>query len=566
MEFPEVFAEGEVGAQAQLRAGFDCVLGNPPWELLQIAEKEFFASLDEGIAKAKNKAARTKLINKLAETNPDLLQEFEDAKHFADAQNKFIRESGRFPLTAKGKINTYAVFAETVRNIINSNGRAGVIVPTGIATDDTTKFFIQDLVASNSIDSFYDITNRGYIFKQVESTFSFSLITISNSHSKKIYLASQLWNLNHLKDDLRVYSLNTGQIKSVNPNTQNLPIFLSSIDAQLILKIYEKVPILINESVNINHWGISFMQGLFNMTNDNNLFKTQKELTENKYEMVENIFTNAQHKYLPLYESKLTHIYNHRASTFEGIEESKIFGTKPKTNELTLKQLTNPNDFVLPRYWVEQQEINKKIPDFWKYQWLLGFRNAISAVADSRSVRFTIIPRYGVGNSMPLIFSDKPVKQICCLLANFNSLILDYVAKQKASGGNLNFFIVKQLPIIPPDWYSKEDIEYISSRVLELVYTAYDMKPFAEDMGYEGEPFLWNEQRRAILRAELDAKYAKLYGLTRDDLRYILAPAEVYGEEFPSETFRVLKNNEIKKYGEYRTQKLVLAAWDIMGY
>jgi hypothetical protein len=145
-------------------------------------------------------------------------------------------------------------------------------------------------------------------------------------------------------------------------------------------------------------------------------------------------------------------------------------------------------------------------------------------------------------------------------------LIFDFVTRHKVGGNHLNFFIVKQLPIIPPDWYTEEDIEYISSRVLELVYTAYDMKPFAEDMGYDGEPFIWDEQRRAILRAELDAKYAKLYGLTRDELRYILDPADIYGEDFPSETFRVLKNNEMKKYGEYRTQRLVLAAWDMMGY
>jgi hypothetical protein len=92
------------------------------------------------------------------------------------------------------------------------------------------------------------------------------------------------------------------------------------------------------------------------------------------------------------------------------------------------------------------------------------------------------------------------------------------------------------------------------------------MQPFAQDMEYDGPPFIWNEQRRAILRAELDAYYAKLYGLTRDELRYILDPSDVYGPDFPSETFRVLKNSETKKYGEYRTQRLVLAAWDMLGF
>lgn len=128
----------------------------------------------------------------------------------------------------------------------------------------------------------------------------------------------------------------------------------------------------------------------------------------------------------------------------------------------------------------------------------------------------------------------------------------------------MNFFIVKQLPVIPPEAYTSEDIEFISSHVLELVYTAWDMQPFAQDMGYDGEPFRWDNQRRALLRAELDAYYAKLYGLTRDELRYILDPADIYGPDFPSETFRVLKNNEMRQFGEYRTQRLVLEAWDRM--
>ncbi len=67
------------------------------------------------------------------------------------------------------------------------------------------------------------------------------------------------------------------------------------------------------------------------------------------------------------------------------------------------------------------------------------------------------------------------------------------------------------------------------------------------------------------LRAELDAYYARLYGLTRDELRYILDPKEVHGEDFSGETFRVLKEKEVKQFGEYRTRRLVLEAWDKLG-
>jgi hypothetical protein len=90
------------------------------------------------------------------------------------------------------------------------------------------------------------------------------------------------------------------------------------------------------------------------------------------------------------------------------------------------------------------------------------------------------------------------------------------------------------------------------------------MGSFARDLAYDGPPFAWDEDRRALLRAELDAWYAYAYGLTRDELRYILDPADVMGSDYPSETFRVLKNNEMKRYGEYRTRRLVLDAWDRM--
>jgi len=80
-------------------------------------------------------------------------------------------------------------------------------------------------------------------------------------------------------------------------------------------------------------------------------------------------------------------------------------------------------------------------------------------------------------------------------------------------------------------------------------------------LGYSGLPFDWNEDRRAQLRAELDVLFARKYGLTEEDLQYVLDPAKAKGAGYPSETFRVLKEKEIRLYGEYRTERLVLEAW-----
>ena len=120
---------------------------------------------------------------------------------------------------------------------------------------------------------------------------------------------------------------------------------------------------------------------------------------------------------------------------------------------------------------------------------------------------------------------------------------------------------MKQLALLPPSAYQDADLEVIVPRVLELTYTAEDLRPWAEDLGYQGDPFPWDPDRRRILRAELDAYYAHLYGLTRDELRYILDPADVEGPDYPSETFRVLKQKELKEHGEYITARLILDAY-----
>ena len=143
-------------------------------------------------------------------------------------------------------------------------------------------------------------------------------------------------------------------------------------------------------------------------------------------------------------------------------------------------------------------------------------------------------------------------------------MVFDFIARHKTGGTHMNYFIFKQLPILPPDRYTQADLAYIVPRVLELTYTAHDLAAWAKDLGHNGPPFPFNPERRAQLRAELDAYYARLYGLTRDELRYILDPAEVMGADYPSETFRVLKNGELREFGEYRTQRLVLREFDRM--
>ena len=550
LEFPEVFnpqPENSSNYELQItnyELGFDCVLGNPPWERIKLQEKEFFASRNLDIANAQNKAARERLIKELPKQNPALAQAFEDAKHDAEAQSKFIRESGRFPLTAVGDINTYAVFAETTRSLINDNGRVGVIVPTGIATDDTCKKFFGDLTQKQNLASLYDFENREKLFAAVDSRMKFSLLALSGKPIKRGNFAFFLTQPKQLENQTRLFQLSPQDIALINPNTLTCPVFRTSKDAEITKKIYQNVPVLENEKTGINPWGISFM-AMFHMANDSGLFHTQDP----------QILEEVEDLKVPLYEAKMFHHFDHRWATYTDNGD---------TRDLTDDEKSDLSFTVQPRYWVDKKEVENKLSEKWDKNWLLGFRD-ICRSTDERTAIFSLLPKVAVNHKAPLVLLKQNKPQFYCLfVANVNSLVFDFVTRQKVGGTSLSFFILKQLPVIPPERYTGKDIEYITPRVLELVYTSWEMQPFALDMGYNGEPFIWNPNKRALIRAELDAYYAKLYQLTRDELRYILDPADVYGADFPSETFRVLKNNEIKQFGEYRTQRLVLEAWDVI--
>lgn len=524
LEFPEVFATG----------GFDVLLGNPPWEMLQPEEIKFFAGKDETI-ESMSGVRRKKAIGQLDDSNRELAAEWKTHKRGIEGVVKFVRGAGRFAFSATGKINTYGLFAELARRLLNENGRAGIIVPTGIATDDTYKQFFADLNARGALVNLYDFENREAIFLGVHRSYKFSLLTLSAkpvAHSEFAFFCTRT---EHLRDPRRRFQLSPEDLALLNPNTRTCPVFRTQADAQLTKKIYRRAPVLVNERTEENPWGVEFRQGLFNMTSDSGLFQTM-----------------AGEGLLPLYEAKMFHQFDHRWATWENGE----------AKDCLREEKCNSNFRVCPRYWVPQEGVGARLGN-WKRGWLLSFRDVTNAT-NERTAILAVLPRVGVGHTAPIAFlaQEQAAERIACFFGSANSLIFDYIARQKIGGTHLTFSLLNQLPFLPPATYDQPNVDFIAARVLELVYTAWDLKPFAKDLGYHDEPFPWDEDRRALLRAELDAYYAHLYGLTRDELRYILDPKEVYGEDFPGETFRVLKENEMKKYGEYRTRRLVLEAYD----
>lgn len=574
LEFPDVFEQG----------GFDVMLGNPPWERIKLQEKEFFSNRDSRIAKTKNASERKSLIKQLKEINPEIFKEYTDALHYSEAESKFLRNSNRFPLSTYGDINTYSVFCEHYYKSTNDYSRIGIIIPTGIATDNTTKNLFADFVQNERLNQIIGFENEENIFPDVHHAFKFCALVLTGNKikNKKSRFTFFHRNFTTIENTNRHFYLSKSDFELLNPNTKTCPIFRSEQDFSLTKKIYSRFPILIDEN-KLNPSEISYeFFTMFHMTNDSGLFL--KEEINN----------------LPLYEAKMFSQFDHRYATYENATQANINeGNLPQFTELLHQDPYKPNK---PNYYVTYESVNNTIINSaYAKKYFLAYRG-ISNSASERTMISSLIPLYGIGNSAPCIrVNNGFAVDFILLLSSLNSLCVDYVTKQKFSGNNLNFFIVKQIPVPTRKMVSEKYLNIILLNTIELSYSSWDIKAFADDVWKEADeelkvaiqqqweankaatgghewappewckidpegcplpPFKWDEERRAVLKAELDAIYAKLYGLTTEELRYILDPQDVYGPDFPGETFRVLKEKEIRLYGEYRTRRLVLEAWE----
>jgi hypothetical protein len=520
--------------QVKAKGGFDVLLGNPPWEVSQMGEEEYFAARAPSIAALAGEKRKRAILG-LETEDPKLWREYIADSQRIEATNSYIRESGRFPLTAVGKLNTYPLFAETFSQLVREQGRAGFIVPTGIATDDTTKAYFSGMTQAGRLASLYDIENRDAVFPSVHRSYKFCLLTLGQAKAAEfVCFAAQTIQLD---DRRRRFTLTPEEFRLINPNTLTCPIFRSERDATLTKKLYRAAPVMIEEGPPENNpWAIKFAQGLFNMTSDSGLFRDVPGVGR-----------------VPLYEAKMIHQFDHRWATYS------VNGS----GDVSITQKQDPKFSVTPRYWVEADEVEARLHELgWDSKWLIGWRRNCRST-DERTCIANILPPSAVGDSLFLMLPGVESAALhAALLSNLNSLVFDFISRQKVGGVNFSFYFMKQLPVLPPTRYTETDLAFIVPRILELTYTANDLKAWAEDLGYHGPAFPWNPERRAQLRAELDVYYARLYGLSRDEFRYILDPADIEGEDYPSETFRVLKNNEMRDFGEYRTQRLVLETWD----
>ena len=716
LEFAEIMQDG----------GFDAVLGNPPWGRIKLQEKKFFASRSPSIADAPNSAARNRLIQLLNRPNAEhgekkLYRNFLQAKREAEATSQFVRTSGRFPLAGVGDVNTYAVFAETFLRLIKPHGRAGLIVPSGIAIDDTTKRYFQHLVEQQRLVSLFDFENREAVFPGVHRSYKFCLLTLTGMSNPvcQAEFAFFLHQPEHLKELERRFTLAASDFALFNPNTRTCPIFRTRRDMEIARKMYQRAGVLWKEEnesqEEINPWGIRFSR-MFDMSNDSGLFHTRETLENNGYRLAGNIFVRSENeeRYLPLYEAKLFHQYDHRFATFDGVSHKDLDGGNART--VTADEKSDPTSVVIPRYWVSEEEVqirldkskkstklepnrtepnrtepnrtepnrtepnrtepnrtepnrtepnrtepnrtepnrtepnrtepnrtepnrtepnrtepnrtepnrtepnrtepnrtepnrtepnrterlysisspswpekhspgsrmgdcveadydvnqpknrdflNHSIDRAWSqrgdrftYPCTVQFRKTARAT-DERTLITTPIRRVGMSDRAPLIrFATDETAPL--FVALFNSFVVDFAARSAVGGTDLSFFTIKQLPILHPARFKDQTgwgctyADFIVPRVLELVYTSSELQDFAENLGYDDQPFPWNDVRRFRLKCEIDAALFCIYGLGHDEIDYIM------------ETFPIVKRDDVREFGDFRTKYLILEIYDEM--
>ncbi|MBC7621665.1 MAG: SAM-dependent DNA methyltransferase [Candidatus Saccharibacteria bacterium] len=549
-------------AQVFARGGFTVILANPPWERMKLQEEEYFAERAPAVSEARNKAERERAIIGLSrqpEGSPErrVYDDFIAAKQMAESGSVFCH-GPRYPLTGTGDVNTYALFAETTLQILHPQGRAGLVLPIGIATDDSTKLFFQAVVDDHRLVSLLAFDNARRIFPAVHPDTSFCLLILGRAVGDAEF-AHYLLEPAHLLDQRRRFTLSGAAIAKLNPNSRTCPVFRSQKDAEITNTIYARVPVMWDEGKSDgNPWGIKFLT-VFHMSADSGIFRDASRLHELREPM-------------PLYEPKFIHQYDHQYATFNGCNANDIKNGSARETQVAER---GPDYRIVPRYWVELSDVKRRTDEWLNGQhWVVSYRG-VTNPTNIRTFIAAVIPVTAAQHNLQLLRCEHGACASGLLVANLNTIVFDYVCRVKM-GTYLSMFVVKQLPVLPLNSYSIDEACAIGKRVLELTFSAENMKPFYDDLVAEnpaldprvgvdrGTPWPWNSERRALLCAEIDAIYARMYGLSRDDLRYVLEPTEVMGADYPSESFRVLRDKEIRHLDEYRTRRLVLEAWDRM--
>lgn len=522
---------------AQL-GGFDIVVGNPPWERVKALSREFFEIELPAIAAAPTTAARERMMG-------EHKREFQSRRAQRRAYAQAVRSSGYFGFTAAGDLNLYPLFVERAMQIANKSGHIGLLVPSGLATDLTLSPFFTKIREDRHLVFFLDFENRARVFPDVDSRYRFSICVLTNATSSASPEYSFfLHDESYLDDPNRRLLLDESTIALVNPNTRTLPVVRTQKDLAILVRMHKQAPILEYDAGGEQDWEVQYRR-LFDMTNDSDKFLPWSALSDEMEIRPDGLVEDRGRRFAPVYEGRMIGTYDHRAASC--IERVGNFRRPAASLPTTEAQYQDPEHTAIPRYLVPAGLLEQRLGE-WDHPWFIGFKD-IGSATNRRTMIASVLPLCAAGNKVPLLLPQGGAEAGALLLANLNSFAFDYALRQHIGNITLNWFIVRQCPVIPQRVYHHMLVDderldrWVQRRVLELTYTSTSLGGWARALGYQGRPYQWDRERRRKLCLELNALFFALYGLDEADIMQVMA------------SFLIVRRTEEKKYGEYRLRR-----------
>lgn len=574
LAFPNVWSDWHTTAP---KGGFDAVIGNPPWDRMKLQEVEWFAARVPAIARATRANDRKKGIERLRKAGDPIVAEYDRAAWSAEAAARVARDGGAYPLLGGGDVNLYSLFVERALRLVQPSGMVGLLVPSGIAADKGAAGFFGAMSTQGRLAAFLDFENRRTkrgldpFFPDVDSRFKFGVLALGGAARRFAKTAFAFFQQDAVEAERGAFGLSPRAIACLNPNTRTAPVFRTRRDAALALRVHRRLPVLVKHGPPRGAvWPLRYLR-MLDMTNDSDKFVTAAELERRGAYRARGGggWMRGEKRWVPLYEGKMVQAFDHRAASV--IVNSDNLHRPAQPEPTTALQHTDPTWLPEPQFWVERGlvEMPKGL------DWAIGFKD-ITSPTNMRTMIAAAVPYAGTSNKLPLLLPHIPTPArpqtsgsladwerrrarairlyrvwAPILLANLNAFALDYFVRQKLHGNTLNLYIIEQLPVVPRASLSRRlgaqrADRMIRDLVLRLTYAAHDMAPFAQDQGYAGPPFRWDEEERLRLRARLDAVFFLLYGIDRD------AAAHVLG------TFPIVREQEVERYGRFRSRDLIL--------
>jgi len=501
LEFPEAFFDAD--GNLLDKPGFAIIFGNPPWEILKSDLREYYAQFESLIESKLSRQRVEARIDELDAEDSRRRQNFEATNRAIEETTIFVRTFGDYTRQGKGDPATHKMFFERMYGLLHDDGRLGYVVPSGIYTDLGTKPLREMLLEEGSIQFLFSFSNERFFFNGVDHRFKFALIGVHKGSQSDGFWAAFRFNprVAVRPDDLPEFVSNpanliyirTESLARFSPDSLSILEFQTARDYEIAEKLYNDWPLL-GQSV-------KFTREL-DMTNDRGLFKTGEwsvKFSTDFHMTNDRAAFNTEQRGMPLYEGKMIHQYN----TF----------------------------YAGPKYWVDPAEGRKRIlgktPDEGQQLGYQGYRLAVRAIASSTNERTLIAtmlaPGCFVGNSLLVERECADPAVSLFTVALLNSFCLDWIIKLRVTS-NINMFFLYQLPL-PRLMGGDPYFDAILERAARLTCTYPDFAALWETVmgtAWTQEQRMLTPEEPQILRDEIDALVAHLYGLTHDEFAHIL--------------------------------------------